>query len=216
MSTIPEYSEDDRKLLSHEEALVLIEKAQNGDVEARDILVRKNIALVKSLVKKFLNRGYEYDDLFQLGSIGLIKAIQNYDSKYNVRFSTYAVPMIIGEIKRFLRDDGMIKVSRSLKELVNKAAVAREQLKNKLGRDPNIQEIAEDVDSTPEEVVYAMEAVRTPASIYDVIYEDEDNPILLIDKVSEESSQMDDAMDRITLNDLLSKLDKRERTIIIM
>jgi RNA polymerase sporulation-specific sigma factor len=216
MSTMSNYLEDDRRLLTHEETISLIELAQQGDNDAKDLLVRKNIALVKSLVKKFLNRGYEYEDLFQLGSIGLIKAIQNYDAKYNVRFSTYAVPMIVGEIKRFLRDDGMIKVSRSLKELVNKAAAAREQLKNQLGRDPNIQEIAEAVDSTPEEVVYAMEAVRTPTSIYDVIYEDDDNPILLIDKVSEESSQMDDAMERITINDLLSKLDKRERTIIIM
>ncbi|HHY82348.1 MAG TPA: RNA polymerase sporulation sigma factor SigF [Clostridiales bacterium] len=216
MSTMAEYQEDDRQLLTHEETLALIEKAQNGDNEAKEILVRKNIALVKSLVKKFMNRGYEYEDLFQLGSIGLIKAIQNYEPKFNVRFSTYAVPMIVGEIKRFLRDDGMIKVSRSLKELVNKSAVAREQLKGKLGRDPSIQEIAEAVDSSPEEIVYAMESVRTPASIYDVIYEDEDNPILLIDKVSEDTPQIDEAMERITLNDLLSKLDKRERTIIIM
>ena len=163
-----------------------------------------------------MNRGYEYEDLFQLGSIGLIKAIQNYEPKFNVRFSTYAVPMIVGEIKRFLRDDGMIKVSRSLKELVNKSTAAREQLKGKLGRDPSVQEIAEAIDSTPEEIVYAMEAVRTPASIYDVIYEDEDNPILLIDKMSEDTPQIDETMERITLNDLLSKLDKRERTIIIM
>jgi len=216
MSTMAEYQEDDRQLLSHEETLELIEKAQNGDNEAKEILVRKNIALVKSLVKKFMNRGYEYEDLFQLGSIGLIKAIQNYEPKFNVRFSTYAVPMIVGEIKRFLRDDGMIKVSRSLKELVNKSTAAREQLKGKLGRDPSVQEIAEAIDSTPEEIVYAMEAVRTPASIYDVIYEDEDNPILLIDKMSEDTPQIDETMERITLNDLLSKLDKRERTIIIM
>ena len=216
MSTMAEYQEDDRQLLSHEETLELIEKAQNGDNEAKEILVRKNIALVKSLVKKFMNRGYEYEDLFQLGSIGLIKAIQNYEPKFNVRFSTYAVPMIVGEIKRFLRDDGMIKVSRSLKELVNKSTAAREQLKGKLGRDPSVQEIAEAIDSTPEEIVYAMEAVRTPASIYDVIYEDEDNPILLIDKMSEDTPQIDETMERITLNDLLSRLDKRERTIIIM
>ncbi|HHU49698.1 MAG: RNA polymerase sporulation sigma factor SigF [Caldicoprobacterales bacterium] len=216
MSTIPEYQEEDRQLLSHEETMALIEKAQNGDDEAKEILVRKNIALVKSLVKKFLNRGHDYEDLFQLGSIGLLKAIQNYDPKYNVRFSTYAVPMIMGEIKRFLRDDGMIKVSRSLKELVNKSAAAREQLKGQLGRDPSIQEIADAVDCTPEEIVYAMDAVRVPASIYDVIYEDEDNPILLIDKISEDNTEVDEAMERITLNDLLSKLDKRERAIIIM
>ena len=216
MSTMSDFQEEDRRLLTHEETMALIERAQKGDNDAKEILVRKNIALVKSLVKKFLNRGYEYEDLFQLGSIGLIKAIQNYEPKYNVRFSTYAVPMIVGEIKRFLRDDGMIKVSRSLKELVSKAASVREQLKAKLGRDPNIQEIADAVGTSPEEIVYAMEAARTPASIYDVIYEDEDNPILLIDKMSEDSTQVDDAMERITLNDLLSRLDKRERTIIIM
>ena len=216
MGTIPDYQEDDRQLLTHEETMGLIEKAQNGDDKAKEILVRKNIALVKSLVKKFLNRGHEYEDLFQLGSIGLIKAIQNYDASYNVRFSTYAVPMITGEIKRFLRDDGMIKVSRSLKELVNTSTAAREQLKGILGRDPSIQEIAEEVGVSPEEIVYAMDAVRTPASIYDVIYEDEDSPILLIDKMSEASSEVDDAMERITLKDLLSQLDKRERTIIIM
>ena len=215
MSGMPEY-QDDRRLLSHEETMALIKKAQDGDEDAKEVLVRKNIALVKSLVKKFLNRGHEYEDILQLGCIGLIKAIQNYDPAYNVRFSTYAVPMIMGEIKRFLRDDGMIKVSRSIKELVSKSAVARENLKGSLGREPTIQEIAEAVETTPEEIVYAMEAVRTPASIYDVIYEDEDSPILLIDKISEESSEAEDAMDRATLKDLLSKLDKRERTIIIM
>ncbi|NLU36999.1 MAG: RNA polymerase sporulation sigma factor SigF [Clostridiales bacterium] len=216
MSTMPEYNEDDRRLLTHEETLSLLERAQKGDEEAKEILVRKNIALVKSIVKKFLNRGHEYEDLFQLGSIGLLKAIQNYDPKYDVRFSTYAVPMIMGEIKRFLRDDGMIKVSRSLKELVVKSAAVRDQLKVQLGRDPSIQEIADAVGATPEEIVYAMDAVRTPASIHDIIYEDEDNPILLIDKIAENRSETDDAMERITLKELLSKLDKRERTIIIM
>jgi RNA polymerase sporulation-specific sigma factor len=213
---MPEYNEDDRRLLTHEETLSLLERAQKGDEEAKEILVRKNIALVKSIVKKFLNRGHEYEDLFQLGSIGLLKAIQNYDPKYDVRFSTYAVPMIMGEIKRFLRDDGMIKVSRSLKELVVKSAAVRDQLKVQLGRDPSIQEIADAVGATPEEIVYAMDAVRTPASIHDIIYEDEDNPILLIDKIAENRSETDDAMERITLKELLSKLDKRERTIIIM
>jgi RNA polymerase sporulation-specific sigma factor len=133
-----------------------------------------------------------------------------------VRFSTYAVPMIVGEIKRFLRDDGIIKVSRSLKELVNKAVAVKEQLKAKLGRDPSIQEIADVLDSTPEDIIYAMEAVRAPASIYDVIYEDDDNPILLIDKMTEENTQVEEATNRLTLKDLLSRLDKRERAIIIM
>ena len=209
-------SQEDRQLLSHDETLSLLEKAQQGDEKAKERLVEKNIALVKSLVKKFLNRGYEYEDLFQLGSIGLVKAIYNYNSSYNVRFSTYAVPMIIGEIKRFLRDDNMIKVSRSLKELVTKANAAKEYLKAELKREPTIQEIAENIESSPDEIIYAMEAVRAPTSIYDVIYEDDDNPILLIDKVSEEYSQEDEAMVRLTLKDLLSKLEKRERTIIVM
>ncbi len=209
-------SQEDRQLLSHDETLSLLEKAQQGDEKAKERLVEKNIALVKSLVKKFLNRGYEYEDLFQLGSIGLVKAIYNYNSSYNVRFSTYAVPMIIGEIKRFLRDDSMIKVSRSLKELVTKANAAKEYLKAELKREPTIQEIAENIESSPDEIIYAMEAVRAPTSIYDVIYEDDDNPILLIDKVSEEYSQEDEAMVRLTLKDLLSKLEKRERTIIVM
>lgn len=209
-------SQEDRQLLSHDETLALLEKAQQGDEKAKERLVEKNIALVKSLVKKFLNRGYEYEDLFQLGSIGLVKAIYNYNPSYNVRFSTYAVPMIIGEIKRFLRDDSMIKVSRSLKELVTKANAAKEYLKAELKREPTIQEIAENIESSPDEIIYAMEAVRAPTSIYDVIYEDDDNPILLIDKVSEEYSQEDEAMVRLTLKDLLSKLEKRERTIIVM
>ena len=178
-------SQEDRQLLSHDETLSLLEKAQQGDEKAKERLVEKNIALVKSLVKKFLNRGYEYEDLFQLGSIGLVKAIYNYNPSYNVRFSTYAVPMIIGEIKRFLRDDSMIKVSRSLKELVTKANAAKEYLKAELKREPTIQEIAENIESSPDEIIYAMEAVRAPTSIYDVIYEDDDNPILLIDKVSD-------------------------------
>ena len=209
-------SQEDRQLLSHDETLSLLEKAQQGDEKAKERLVEKNIALVKSLVKKFLNRGYEYEDLFQLGSIGLVKAIYNYNPSYNVRFSTYAVPMIIGDIKRFLRDDSMIKVSRSLKELVTKANAAKEYLKAELKREPTIQEIAENIESSPDEIIYAMEAVRAPTSIYDVIYEDDDNPILLIDKVSEEYSQEDEAMVRLTLKDLLSKLEKRERTIIVM
>ncbi len=214
-----EYSpreEGDNGLLSHHETIALVEKAQQGEQQALDTLVTKNIALVKSIIKRFLNRGYEYDDLFQIGVIGLIKAIKNYDAQYNVRFSTYAVPMIMGEIKRFLRDDGLIKVSRSLKELANKSMAAKEQLKNTLQREPSIQEIAEAVGSEPEDIVHALEASRMPASIYDVVYEDDDNPILLIDKVSRDDTQMSQVVDRVALKDVLAKLDERERYIIVM
>lgn len=210
------WEDGDNGILSHEETMSFLEKAQDGDQEAMDTLVKRNIPLVKSIIKKFLNRGYEYDDLFQIGIIGLIKAIRNYDSQYDVRFSTYAVPMIMGEVKRFLRDDGPIRVSRSLKELANKALAAKEQLKSVLHREPTISEIAEMIGSDAEEIVYALEASRTPASIYDVVYEDDDNPILLIDKVSKDDTQMSQVVDRVTINDILSKLDKRERYIIIM
>lgn len=210
------WGDGDNGLLSHQETILLLEKAQQGEQQAVDILVAKNVALVKSIIKRFLNRGYEYDDLFQIGVIGLIKAIKNYDAQYNVRFSTYAVPMIMGEIKRFLRDDGIIKVSRSLKELANKSMAVKEQLKNTLHREPSIQEIAEAVGSEPEDIVHALEASRIPASIYDVVYEDDDNPILLIDKVSRDDTQMSQVVDRVALKDVLAKLDERERYIIIM
>ncbi|HZJ58476.1 MAG TPA: RNA polymerase sporulation sigma factor SigF [Clostridia bacterium] len=210
------WENNDNTLLSHSDTMVLIKKAQGGEQQAVDILVQKNVALVKSIIKRFLNRGHEYDDLFQIGVIGLIKAIRNYDPQYNVRFSTYAVPMIMGEIKRFLRDDGLVKVSRSLKELANKSLAMKEQLKNVLHREPSIQEIAEAVGSDPEDIVHALEASRMPASIYDVVYEDDDNPILLIDRVSREDAQMSQVVDRVALKDVLSKLDERERYIIIM
>ena len=138
------WENSENSLLSHRETMDFIKKAQEGEQQAVDILVEKNIALVKSIIKRFLNRGYEYDDLFQIGVIGLIKAIRNYDPQYNVRFSTYAVPMIMGEIKRFLRDDGLIKC-RSLKELANKSLAMKEQLKSVLHREPSIQEIADAV-----------------------------------------------------------------------
>lgn len=216
MSTRYAWEGADRELLSHEETMDLIQKSQNGDQQANEILVKRNIALVKSVVKRFLNRGYEYDDLFQIGVIGLIKAIKNYDDQFNVRFSTYAVPMIMGEIKRFLRDDGLIKVSRSLKELANKVMVVKEHLKDELQREPSLQEISQAVGSPAEEIVHALEACRMPASIYDVIYENDDNPILLIDKVSREDNQMTQLVDRVALKELLYKLDDRERYIIIM
>ena len=132
--------EEKKKLLSHEETLELIERVQNGDEEAKEILIKNNLGLVRSVISKFSNIGYERDDLFQLGSIGLIKSIYKFDPKFNVKFSTYAVPMILGEIKRYLRDDGMVKVSRSLKQIAIKAKTQTEILTKKLGREPSIEE----------------------------------------------------------------------------
>jgi len=210
------HNEGNTLLLTHEETLELIRKSQAGDREAQNTLLEKNVALIKSIVKKFLNRGYEYEDLFQIGSLGFIKAIQNYQEKYNVKFSTYAVPMIMGEIKRFLRDDGMIKVSRSLKEISNKVMATQELLKKKLLRDPTIQEISNAIGISPEDIVFAMESARAPASIYDVVYEDDNSPILLIDKMAEKEDKNGEIIDKILLRELLSQLEPRERQLIVL
>ncbi|HBI03119.1 MAG TPA: RNA polymerase sigma-F factor, partial [Paenibacillaceae bacterium] len=144
--------------LSDEKVRQLISDSQAGDVTARDTLVNSNIRLVWSVVQRFLNRGYEADDLFQIGCIGLLKAIDKFDLTFEVKFSTYAVPMIIGEIQRFLRDDGTVKVSRSLKELAHKVRRVKDELSKRLGKLPTVVEVAEEMGITPEEVVYAQEA----------------------------------------------------------
>lgn len=196
--------------------LDLIEKAKAGDKNAQSILVEKNIGLVWSMVKRFQNRGYEVDDLFQIGSIGLIKAINKFDSSYEVRFSTYAVPMIIGEIKRFIRDDGIIKVSRSLKEVANKARVLKEIMSKENGREPSINEIAERLDVSPEELVMAMEAGCAPESLYSTISEGDSSPILLIDRINGDENEELDIIDKIALRQVLDTLKPREKQIIIL
>ena len=157
----------------------------------------------------------EYDDLYQIGSMGLVKAVKNFDPAYNVRFSTYAVPMIAGEIKRYLRDDGMIKVSRSLKELAGKAAAAQVELSSRLGRDPGIQELAEYMGENPEDISMAMDASRPHISIYEPVYGDEGDA-LVMDKLTGSSDGDDDALDRIMLQQLMSILEPREQKIIML
>ncbi len=207
---------DNTQLLSHVETLKLLEKAQCGDKEAQSALVKNNIGLIKSIVKRFLNRGYEYEDLFQLGSIGLLKAIKNFDPGYNVRFSTYAVPMIAGEIKRFLRDDGLIKVSRSLKELNGKIRQVKDRLIRDKGREPTLNEISEELGVPPEDLVMAMEAASVPEYLYDTIHQDDGSPIFLIDKVAAEEDKSGEMLDRLTLKEMIHKLKPRERQIIMM
>ncbi|NLX61598.1 MAG: RNA polymerase sporulation sigma factor SigF [Tissierellia bacterium] len=206
----------DTQLLTHEETMELIEKAQKGDMEAKETLVKYNIGLVKSVLRGFTNRGYEIDDLFQIGSIGLLKAIDKFDPSYNVKFSTYAVPMIAGEIKRFLRDDGIIKVSRSLKQTANKIKQSQEKLSKKLGREPTIQEISDELDLDREEIVMALEASYHPDYLYDIVHEKEGNPLHLIDKVSLEEDNEKDILDRIVLQELLSELKERDRQVIFL
>lgn len=205
----------EHELLSQKTTRELIARFQAGDNEAAEMLVQANTALVRSIVKRFLNRSIEYEDLFQIGCMGLVKAISRFDLSYDVRFSTYAVPMIAGEIKRFLRDDGMIKVSRSLKELAARAASAREKLSDKLGREASINEIAKELCVEPEDVAEAMEAARPYSSIYEPAY-GADSDALLVDTVGGSCRELESAVDRVALKELLSTLSPRERTIITL
>ena len=209
--------EEKKKLLSHEETLELIERVQNGDEEAKEILIKNNLGLVRSVISKFSNIGYERDDLFQLGSIGLIKSIYKFDPKFNVKFSTYAVPMILGEIKRYLRDDGMVKVSRSLKQIAIKAKTQTEILTKKLGREPSIEELAHELDIEKEDLVMAMEANFSVEYLHGVIHEEEGSPICLIDKISLKGENEEErVIDNLLLTQVLDKLEKRERQIIVL
>ena len=199
-----------------DETLILIGKAHQGDKVARDLLVEQNTGLVWSIVRRFLNRGVDAEDLFHIGSIGLMKAIDKFDTSYEVRFSTYAVPMITGEIKRFLRDDGMLKVSRSMKETAGKGYAAREQLERKLGREPSLMEIADEIGVTPEELAMAMESGAEIESLQKTIYQGDGNDISLMDKLEEKTNQNEKLLDRILLENLLKILEPDERKLIYL
>jgi len=202
-----------QKILSHEEMKIYIQKSQNGDTEARNVLVERNVRLVWSVVQRFINRGYDPDDLFQIGSIGLIKAIDKFDLSYDVRFSTYAVPMIIGEIQRFIRDDGSIKVSRSLKEMAHKIRRNRDELTKQFGRSPTITEIADSLNITPEEVVHALDSSKSPHSIHETVFENDGDPITLLDQIADDQSNW---FDKITLEEAIRSLNERERLIVYL
>lgn len=200
--------------LSDEEVRQLIQASQQGDVESRDRLINHNIRLVWSVVQRFLNRGYEAEDLFQIGCIGLLKAVDKFDLSYDVKFSTYAVPMIIGEIQRFLRDDGMVKVSRSLKEMANKVRKTKDELVKKLNRVPTVQEIASEMGVDPEEVVFAQEANRAPTSIHETVYENDGDPITLMDQIADNSETS--WFDKLALKDAIHRLSDREKLIVYL
>ncbi|AFS78045.1 RNA polymerase sigma-F factor SigF [Gottschalkia acidurici 9a] len=204
------------ELLDHEETMRLIKKAQNGDEEAKTKLINHNLGLVKSVLKRFANRGYELEDLYQIGCIGLLKGIQKFDTSFDVRFSTYAVPMIMGEIRRFLRDDGIIKVSRSLKQTATNANMAKERLTKELGREPTIQELSEAIDVDKEDIVMALDANTRPDYLYEVIHESDGSPIHLIDKVMGTEDENTDILNKIALKEVLGKLKPRERQIIVL
>lgn len=199
--------------LSKEEVRELLKRSQHGDKEARDILIERNMRLIWSVVQRFMNRGYDADDLFQIGSIGLMKAIDKFDLTYDVQFSTYAVPMIIGEIQRFIRDDGVIKVSRSLKELGNKIRITKEELTKQLDRSPTVNEIAKSLNITPEEVAQAQDAIRRPHSIYETVYENGGEPITLLDQIADDNKTW---FDKLSLEEVINSLEERERLIVYL
>lgn len=200
--------------LDDDEVKRLILRSQNGDRQAREQLVNSNIRLVWSVVQRFLNRGYDLEDLFQIGCIGLLKSVDKFDLNYDVKFSTYAVPMIIGEIQRFLRDDGTLKVSRSLKELANKVRKKKDDLSKELGRLPTVSEVADELGITVEEVVFAQEANKPPSSIHETVFENDGDPITLMDQISDENQ--DRWFDNLVLKEAIESLNEREKLIVYL
>lgn len=193
----------------------LISLAHQGDKEARDALVEENVGLIWSIVRRFAGRGCETEDLFQIGSIGLMKAIDKFDTAFDVKFSTYAVPMIMGEIKRFLRDDGIIKVSRSIREMGIRVSASRQKLSGTLGREPTLEELAEDVGASREEVAVSLEAGVQVESLYAPVAGGEETNLSLLDRVGGENGGQEEALNRLVLRELLGSLEKKERDLIV-
>ncbi|MBQ3512663.1 MAG: RNA polymerase sporulation sigma factor SigF [Lachnospiraceae bacterium] len=194
--------------------LLLIQRVKGGDEEAKAQLVKENEGLVWSVVKRFFSRGQDPEDLFQIGCIGLLKSIDKFDFSYNVKFSTYAVPMIMGELKRFLRDDGMIKVSRTLKEANYKIKQEITKLQNELNREPTLEEIAKRMEMEPEEVAMAMESGMELESIYQTIYQSDGSDVYLIDKIKNEEDESEKLIEKVALMESLNHLEEREQELI--
>lgn len=211
-----ENGEVKKEKVSYEDNLQLIPLAKEGNTEALNKLIEANLPLVTSISKKFTNRGYEYEDIYQIGCMGLVKAIKNFDEKYNVKFSTYAVPMIIGEIKRFLRDDGMIKVSRNVKSLAKKLHFDKEALTKKLNREPTVEELAQFSGMDKEEILFALESSASMQYLYEVIHQDDGSPVLLIDKLSENAIEDKNITEKLALKEALRNLDTKSRQIIVL
>jgi RNA polymerase sporulation-specific sigma factor len=199
---------------SYRENEALIQKAHQGDTDARTQVYEANIGLVYMVLEKFKNSAYEYDDLFQVGSIGLLKAIDKFDFTFNVKFSTYAVPMIIGEIKKFLRDDGIVKVQRGVKEIYSRARWAQDKLRGELGREPAVAEIASLLEIDKEEIVVALEACQTPAYIHDVLPGTDNNRVSLLDRIANDDGNLM-MLEELSIREALGKLDDREREVIL-
>ncbi|MBE5926701.1 MAG: RNA polymerase sporulation sigma factor SigF [Lachnospiraceae bacterium] len=197
------------------DTVAMIRLAHEGDKAARDTIVNENMGLVWSVVRRFLGRGYEAEDLFQIGCIGLIKAIDKFDNNYEVQFSTYAVPMIMGEIKRFLRDDGMIKVSRSLKENGWKIKQMSDKLSQKYGRDATLNEVADALELSVEEVVMALDANIEVESLYKSVYQSDGNELYLVDKVADKNENTyNEIINHVLIEDMLKQLDEVQKKLI--
>lgn len=201
-------------VLSGEEKKLLLISAKEGDTVARDKLINGNLRLVLSIIQRFTGRGENLDDLFQVGCIGLIKAVDNFDLTLDVKFSTYAVPMIIGEIRRYLRDNNSIRVSRSIRDLAYRALSAREELARKLNREPTVEEIAKAIDGSKEEIAAALEAIVEPISLYEPVYSDGGDSIYVMDQISDDKSTDEQWLEDIAIREAMEKLSPRERKII--
>ncbi len=200
-------------MIDAEKTKELILLSQSGDIEAKEILLKENIPLIKSIVKRYKGKNIEYDDLMQLGSLGLVKAINNFNPDFGVRLSTYAVPMITGEIKRFIRDDGAIKVSRALKTMSYKIGKFVEEYQQNNAEEPEISVIAKQFDIDEQEVVYILDSSKMPVSIYEK--NDDDNGKSLIDRLSDSTTE-EDMLDKLTLKDCIQKLPQREKLLIVL
>lgn len=203
------------KVLKESEKTELLRRIRGGDEKAREQMIQGNLRLVLSVVQKFTNRGENLDDLFQVGCIGLMKAIDNFDPNQNVRFSTYGVPMIIGEIRRHLRDNNPVRVSRSLRDTAYKAMQAKEALLAKNSKEPTIEEIAREMGCKKEEVVMALESIVEPMSLYEPVYSDGGDTIYVIDQVGDKNGEAD-WMDEISIREAMKSLGEREKKILTL
>lgn len=203
-------------VLSNEKMRKLFQAMQGGDMNAREELASGNLRLVLSVIQRFTNRGEYVDDLFQVGCIGLMKAIDNFDLGQNVRFSTYAVPMIIGEIRRYLRDNNPIRVSRSLRDVAYKALQVRDALVSRHSREPSITEIAQELDMPREEIIFALDAIQEPVSLFEPIYHDGGDPIFVMDQIGDDKNQDSNWLEEIAVREALEKLNEREKTILTL
>ena len=203
-------------VLTNAEKEMLFERIKKGDTEARDLYIKGNLRLVLSIIKRFSASNENADDLFQIGCIGLMKAIDNFDTTLNVRFSTYAVPMIIGEIRRYLRDNNSIRVSRSLRDTAYKAIHAKEYYMKQNLREPTVQEIASEIGSNKEDIVYALDAIQSPVSLYEPVYTEGGDTLYVMDQISDKKNKEEHWIEDISLKEAMNRLETRERNIIEM